>query len=176
MRYLKTVTPVTKKLLGIVLCVVILAAIGFVTWLKISDNNPLPPNIKNQVSFKVVYPPAHLAPIDSASYDYQARRSVLHFTASFAGSNIIFSEQPAPDNLGSDTAVYYPALGIHPYAQFKTGQGIVALTKFWQAGNLQPYGQAAVMVSKGTLLIAHSDKPLTNQQWKSLFDSLKTAR
>jgi hypothetical protein len=65
---------------------------------------------------------------------------------------------------------------IHPYAQFKSNLGQVALTKFWQSGNLKPEGQSAVLASNGTFLIAHSERNLTNTQWKGLFESLKITR
>jgi hypothetical protein len=67
-------------------------------------------------------------------------------------------------------------LGIHPYAQFKSNLGQVALTKFWQSGNLKPVGQSAVLAGSGTFLIAHSEKNLANNQWKELFNSIKITK
>lgn len=95
---------------------------------------------------------------------------------SFAGTNLVVSQQPAPESLGLNDQPYYPAIGIHPYAQFKTSLGTVALTKFWQSATLTPTGQSAILASQGTMLVAHSENSLTNQQWKSLFDSLKITK
>jgi hypothetical protein len=58
-------------------------------------------------------------------------------------------------------------LGIHPYAQFKTKLGQVALTNSGNPEILKPVGQSAVLASGGTFLIAHSEKNLTNNQWKN---------
>jgi hypothetical protein len=41
---------------------------------------------------------------------------------------------------------------------------------------LKPVGQSAVLASNNTFLIAHSEKNLTNAQWKDLFESLKTSK
>lgn len=166
---------ITKRTLAGFLLVVILCLAGAFFFTKNLDD-PLPASIKKQASFKIVYPSKSVATISRSSYNYQQQQQVLAFSTVYQGANVAFSEQPAPSSLGTGSQVYYPALGIHPYAQFKTNLGPVALTKFWQSGNLQPEGQAAVLVSGGTLTIAHTDKSLTNQQWKDLFDNLKIAR
>lgn len=161
---------ITKQVLVIV-TVILLAAAGSLLYLKSANSNPLPKTIKDRVNFKIIYPRNQVAPIKQNSYRYQ--QNVLSFQVRFAGADIAFSEQRAPESLGSGDQIYYPTLGIHPYAQFKTDQGPVALTKFWESGSLQPVGQAGVLAAKGTLLTAHSDKILTNQQWKDLFENLK---
>ncbi len=154
----------------------VLVVAGTTFYIANTNKNPLPTSIKNQVSFKIVYPAASLAKIDINSYDYQAGNKVLTYKVDFAGSSIIITQQPAPDKLGVDTQAYYPAIGIHPYAQFNTKLGTVALTKFWQSSTLKPTGQSAILATNGTMVLAHSDKDLTDQQWKSLFDSLKITK
>jgi hypothetical protein len=141
-----------------------------------SSKNPLPSDVKNHVKFKIIYPSSNSARIDKSSFVYQPKQGVLTYNVNFAGTNISYSEQAAPNTLGSDTQVYYPSLGIHPYAQFYSNLGQVALTKFWQSGNLKSVGQSAVIASHGTFLIAHSEKNLTNAQWKNLFQSLKITK
>lgn len=147
-------------------------------YFKNKNNNPLPSAIKNQLSFKALYPPSasSLIKIDSASYNYQASDKVLTFTVNYAGSDVIFSQQPAPDSLGSGKDVYYQVLGIHPYAQFKTNLGLVALTKFFKTGDLKPSGQSGVLATEGTLLTANTTGNLTNEQWKDLFNSLSISK
>src|SRR4051794_2970517 len=166
----------TKKTVLIVLVILVLAGAGTIFFITKSGKSPLPSDIKDNVSFKVIYPSSHSAQVDKNSFVYQAKQKVLTFNVIFAGSKVAYSEQVAPESLGSDTQAYYPALGIHPYAQFKSNLGQVALTKFWQSGNLKPEGQSAVLASNGTFLIAHSEKNLNNAQWKNLFESLKITK
>lgn len=168
----------TKKHLTIIAAgaVILIGGILMVVRQVNDGPSPLPASIKDRVGFKAAYPPKHVASIDASTYKYQPDQKVLTFTSRFDGADITFSEQPAPPSLGSGTQVYYPALGIHPYAQFNTRLGPVALTKFWQSGSLKPAGQAAVLASDGTLIIAHSDQDLTNQQWQDLFDNLKITK
>ena len=135
--------------------------------------NPLPKTIKNQITFKVIYPVSELVKIDATSYQYDADQRILNFTVNFDGHGVSFNEQLAPESLGSDSQPYFQAIGIHPYAQFKVSLGQVALTKFWQSGTLIPTGQSALLSSSGTLVTAHYEKSLSNQQWKTLFESLK---
>jgi hypothetical protein len=153
----------------------LMAAGGWLFYIHQSSKNPLPDSIKQQAGFKLVYPASN-AQINPNSYNYQSNQKVLSFSANYSGSNIVFSEQQVPNSLGTDTQDYYPTLGLHPYAQFKTGLGVVALTKFWLSGSLKPAGESGIMVSSGTLLTAHTSKLLTNQQWKDLFDSLKITK
>jgi uncharacterized protein YxeA len=174
--HLKINLHISRKIAAIVLAVLILAVVGAIFYIKQSNKNPLPPDIKQHVSFKVIYPSSSKAQIDKNSFVYQAKQKVLTFNVDFANVKVAYSEQVAPDSLGSDTQAYYPALGIHPYAQFKSDLGQVALTKFWQSGNLKPAGQSAVLASNGTFLIAHSEKNLTNSQWKDLFKSVKITK
>jgi hypothetical protein len=157
---------------------VLLLLLGSAAFVVLKDNNaaPLPKDLKDKVDFRVVYPAASNAQIQQTSYVYHAQQRVLNFKVYYADTTVVFSQQPAPRNIGSDTQSYYPALGIHPYAQFGTDLGQVALTKFYQSGSLKPFSQTAVMVSKDTLLAASSEKTLTNEQWKKLFDELKITK
>lgn len=145
-------------------------------YLKQRDASPLPSRLQDKVSFKVAYPRHEKTSFNQDSFKYEDKQAALSFSTSYEGANIAFTEQPVPPALGSSTEAYYPALGIHPYAQFKTDLGTVALTKFWQSGSLKPFGQTAIMAVEDTLITARSDKELTNQQWKELFESLKITR
>jgi hypothetical protein len=162
---LKLNLHIPKKVLAIALIVLIFTAGGVFFYLKQNNKNPLPDDLKNHINFKVIYPSSHKAQIDKNSFVYQAKQKVLTFNVQFEGSNVSYSEQEAPAALGSETQAYYPALGIHPYAQFKSN-----------LGNLKPVGQSAVLAGSGTFLIAHSEKNLANNQWKELFNSIKITK
>ncbi len=166
---------VSKQTLFIALASLIVAIAIVGLFASRTSGNPLPPKIKSQVSYKVIYP-AKTSQITPTSYDYQADQKTLTFSIMDSGNSIVFTEQPAPESLGSGSQVYYPALGLHPYAQFQTKLGPVALVKFWDSGTLAPAGESGVLASGGTLLIAHSSKLLTNAQWKDLFETLKLTK
>lgn len=141
-----------------------------------NTGNPLPESIKSQISYKPVYPSSKTGTLDQKGYQYRSGQQTLSFSVNSNKNQISFSEQPAPDNLGAGDQVYFPAIGLHPYAQFQSKLGPVALVRFFQSGNLKPTGQSAVLVSHGTLVIAHSDKNMSNEQWKDLINSLKIAK
>jgi hypothetical protein len=159
---------------GLVFLVLLILA-GTYYYLQ-SNKNPLPADIKQQVDFKVIYPSSSNGSLDSSGYVYQPTEKTLNYNLINSGNKIVFTEQLAPNSVGSGNQVYYAALGIHPYAQFESKLGPVALTKFYKAGSLTSQGQSGILVAQGTLLIAHPDKNLTNDQWKRLFDSLKIAQ
>jgi hypothetical protein len=166
---------ISKKAVLITLLALVLASAGTALYLLQDNTNPLPQSVKSQIGYKAIYP-SKVSQIDPNSYAYQADGKTLSFIVTTNNAHVTFTEQPAPNTLGSDGQPYYPALGLHPYAQFKTKLGPVALAKFWKAGSLKPVGESAILATGGTLLIAHSDKDLTNAQWKTLFDSLKTGQ
>jgi hypothetical protein len=173
---LKLSLHISKKTVILALAILVLAGSGIVFYVNQNKKTPLPSDLKDHVKFKAIYPMSKNSQVDTKSFVYQSKNKILSFDVHFASTKIVFTEQQAPESLGSDTQAYYPALGIHPYAQFKTSLGQVALTKFWQSGNLKPVGQSAVLASNNTFLIAHSEKNLTNAQWKDLFESLKTSK
>ena len=138
--------------------------------------SPIPPAVKSQFSFKAIYPTAKAGKLDASGYTYSQADKTLSFNIVPSGNKIVFTEQSAPNSVSSGSQVYYPALGLHPYAQFQSKLGPVALAKFYVSGNLTPKGQSALLVAQGTLVIAHPDKNLTNARWKDLFDNLKISQ
>ena len=166
---------ISKKILLTFIAVLFFLTAGLILAFQLLPHNPLPDNINKQVRYKVIYP-SQTGQIDPNSYKYQTEQKTLSYKINRNGGEIVFTEQPAPEALGTGSQPYYPAISIHPYAQFNTNLGPVALTKFYQPGSFKQVGQAAVLASGGTLLIANSQKNLTNEQWKELFDSLKITR
>jgi hypothetical protein len=166
------------KKLFILSCAVLLpiAAIGLLFFFFPRNKDPLPTDIKAQVSFKVIYPSSKSGQLGAGGYQYQAGQKALTFSLNKSGTHIIFSEQSAPNSVGTGSQVYYQALGLHPYAQFVSKLGPVALAKFYNPGTLSFLGQTGVLAAGGTLVTAHPDKDLTNAQWKDLFDSLKITK
>ena len=164
-----------KKSILIALAVLLGVTGVLVAASQLGSENPLPDNIRRQLDYKAIYP-AETSQIDKGSYQYRADKKTLSFRITTNGKEVIFTEQSTPDELGRDEQAYYQALSLRPYAQFRTELGNVALVRFWQSGNLEPAGQSAVLAAGGTLLVASSQKGLTNAEWKDLFDSLKISR
>jgi hypothetical protein len=163
-----------KKIIILLAGILIITAIIAIYFLNRS-NNPLPANIKQQINYKVVYPTSGTGKLTN-NYSYEPQSQTLTFSANSNGNKIVFAEQPAPPSLGAGSQIYFPAIGLHPYAQFQSRLGPVALVKFYQSGSLKPAGESAVLASNGTLVIAHSAKNLTNEQWKSLITTLKITK
>jgi hypothetical protein len=168
-------SPSISKKVSLGLILLLLLASSLVLFVRTKGHNPVPENIKKQLSYKVIYP-AKTEQLDPTSYSYNSDGKVLSYKINHNDAVVVVTEQPAPESLGASTQAYYPALGVHPYAQFQTNLGVVALTKFYHTGSLKPFGQTGFLASHGTLLIAHSEKDLTNAEWKTLFESLKVAK
>lgn len=143
--------------------------------ISVLNQSPLPADIKNQISYKAVYPSSSTGKLMS-DYQYKSDENTLNFTVSNSNTNIVFAEQPAPESLGSGNQIYYQALGVHPYAQFNSKLGPVALVNFYQTGSLKPVGQTAILVADGTMVVAHSANNLTNEKWKQIINSLKISK
>jgi hypothetical protein len=154
----------------------LMVTIGLLLLFFTHNRDPIPKDIKSKASFKVIYPSSKSGQLGANGYQYQADQKSLTFSLNSHGTNIVFTEQPAPSSVGDSGQVYYQALGLHPYAQFASKLGPVALAKFYNPGTLSYLGQSGIMAAGGTLVTAHPDKDLTNAQWKDLFDSLKITK
>jgi hypothetical protein len=149
---------------------------GLALYNRIVNKSPIPAAVQAKLAYKPIYP-KNQSSDDVGNFLYKDEDKTLTFiTKTASGTNITIVEQPVPDSLSSGDQVYYPALGLHPYAQFQSKLGPVALTKFWKSGTLEPVGQTAVLASKGTLLLASPDKDLSNAEWKEFFNSLTIAK
>lgn len=166
---------IAKYMVFAVLLMVACAAAAVIFLSQFSGSVPIPSDIKKQVKYKIIYPPADTI-TDKGSIEYKAEDDTLTFNAKTAGANVVIVEQPAPDSLSANGQVYFPALNVHPYAQFQSSVGPVALTKFWQVGSLDPGGQTAILAAEGTMVLAKPDKDLTNAEWKDFFNSFKVSR
>lgn len=165
----------SRRLVLSSLAVLALAGGAGGVWLSLrSPASPVPDGIEKQLAYKVIYP-SDTKQIKPGSFSYVSQQHTLTFNVDSANDQIVFAEQPAPSNLGSNGQVYFQAIGLHPYAQFESTLGLVALARFYQTGSLDVAGESAVLASHGTLVIAHSSTQLGNDVWKNLFDSLKLA-
>src|SRR5437870_4220085 len=79
-------------------CVILLliVAIGLLFFFLTRNTDPLPKDIKSQISFKVIYPSSKSGQLSDTGYKYHADQNALTFSSDRGGINIDFSEQPAP--------------------------------------------------------------------------------
>lgn len=161
-----------------VIFALILLALGLAGWWLIQNRggSTIPGEIKSQLSFRSVYAPADWQP---QTFNYVDQQKTLSFKFKFEGSDMVATEQPAPDSLVSGSQVYFQGLGIRPTAQFATRAGQVAIANFYQTGTLEASGQAGILLADKTMVIIQPTDPqkkMTNDQWKRLFDGLKLSR
>lgn len=156
---------------GAVAAVLILVTFGWALFRPMQS--PVPANIRQQVGFSILYPAN--STIDPTSWKYLPSQSDLSFTARKDGFSVIFTEQEVPLAFQNDTAAYDRFIGsLHPIANFQTNLGNVSLIDFVTATDFQPAGQAGILNTKGTLLLAHPDRELSEDQWRDLFRSIST--
>ena len=155
--------------LGVALIVVML----FI-WLSPWKTSSLtPPDIKKQLNFSAVYPRSSAdIQISPANFSYQAGQGALAISLSYQGKNITLTEQKAPDSVVANPLAANQQLGVHPYTQFQSRFGTVSLTKLYQSNTYRFQGQLGVLVTKGTLVLAHSSQDLSLNQGMNFFNSL----
>ena len=134
--------------------------------------SPVPANIKSQLSFPVLYPKNDT--VNSSSWKYLSDEKDLTFTVKHGDFTVVFTEQEVPLAYQNDQAAYDRFIGtLRPSATFNTPLGSVSLASFVTAGDFQYEGKSAILKSHNTLLIAHPSRALSDDEWRSLFDSLK---
>jgi hypothetical protein len=162
-----------KKPLIILIAILLIVLIGVGTALVISRNNSdklVPANIRQQISFIIYVPsPDWQTPPDDMLYT----ESVLGFASTQSGTSVSINEQATPD-IFSEVPQYFPSLldKLNRYASFDTANGTVYLTKPKELKG----GQQAVLNSNGTLLFAHPNHPLTNDQWRRFFNTMQSVK
>lgn len=171
-RYTQTRYRTYKRLLLWVAgaLVLIIAALG---WIALRPTpRPVPAHIAQQVRFSVLYPKRDFS-IDQTSWQYLSSQASLSFTARKDGFSVIFTEQQVPLAYQDDVPAYDRFIGsLRPFATFNVGLGTVSLVDFVTTSDFQPAGQAGILDAKGTLLLAHPDRELSDNEWRDIFTSL----
>ena len=134
--------------------------------------SPVPAAIKQEVNFPVIYPKGYN--IDPGGWQYIKDNKSLEFTAKKGGDSVVFNEQAVPLAYQNDAAAYNRFIGsLRPSATFDSPLGSVSLATFVTAADFQDVGQSGILNTHGTLLIAHPGSNFSDDQWRSLFNSLK---
>lgn len=107
----------------------------------------------------------------SAAYDKPAK--MLSYTVKLAGTNVVISEQPTPENFVDVPQMYDQLVAqMAEYQKFDAAVGTVHLTR---PANLAGR-QTAVLNTKGTLLFAKAEANLSDDAWRTLFRSFAALR
>lgn len=162
--------PVRIAIVSIVALVVV---IGFVLAIVLAPI--MPPSIKKQLSFIVLYPSGNGFTIDRSSWKYDSSLGLLTYIVTYSSNDtkITVSEQSSPPEFSEvpgtlDTLT----TKLNTYSDFDTLDGHVYLTHPTELkGN-----QSALMNTEGTLMFAKPDKNLGDDDWRRFFNSLDTIK
>ena len=160
-----------KSLTGLIV-IVVLGLLVFSVRALTAPPSPVPANIKRQADFKVIYAKGY--DYTNANWKYQSSNNLLSFNIEKNGSSVVLTEQKTPLAYQDDIAAYNRFIGsLRPSATFNAPLGSVSITNFVTAGDFQAVGSTGILNAKGTLLLAHADNKLNEEQWRGLFNSLK---
>ena len=164
------ISPRAASIALVVFALVIAGGIG--VWRATASRQSLPSAVAQQLSFGVYFPttPTNLATIDKRTISYQAMTGLLSYTARLQdGTTINVNQQATPTSFVDIPQAYDKLLSsLQPYTSFDSVNGKVSLTHPKELKG----DQSAVMNARGTLLFARPSKPLTDTQWRQLFNGL----
>jgi len=136
--------------------------------------SPVPAAIKKQIEFSIIYPDPRQYSNKPNQWSYDNKDSAVQFTVSKDKYNVVFTEEEVPLAYQNDVAAYNRFVGsLKPSANFNVPLGTASITNFVTAGDYEVVGKTGILNTHGTLLLAHPDTELTDDQWRSLFESLQ---
>ena len=134
--------------------------------------SPVPPTIKANAAFSIIYPQGY--DIDAKSWKYQTSQKLVEFSIKKDGAVTVFTEQETPLAYQNDAGAYDRFIGsLRPRANFDVPLGTVSISNFVTSGDYQVVGETGILNAKGTLLFVHPNTQITDDQWRALFESLK---
>lgn len=161
-----------KRLWWIVSAVVV---VGFVVIgvILFAPKYPFPPSIRSQVTSTVFVPTGQGIDVDRESAKFDAGIKLLTYNVQVTGTKIVVSEQPTPDSFVDIPQVYDKVIaGLDEYAKFESEHGTVHLTRPKELKGKQ----AAVLNAKGTLMFMKPERDLSADQWRQIFNGMKTTK
>lgn len=163
------VTIINRRLLGIFIACLSLAAIAAVVWL-VWPRPVVPAKISQQYPATVFLPKESATTrVDRNTVKYDSKLKLLTMTLTASGTKMVLSEQPTPDTFVDIPQAYDKVISnMQEYESFETSIGRVHLVKPQELHGKQ----AAVLSSKGTLLFAKPDDNLDTDDWRRFFKGL----
>lgn len=160
---------VGTKVWGLIGALGILIGIGLVVFYSLRP--PVPPAIKRQLSFPVLYASGPNFSADRKSFQYDGNLKILTFRIKLFSTAATVTEQATPSQF-SDFPDLYGKLVEHlgQYDQFDSLNGQVTLTK------PKDGHEAGVINTKGTLMFTRADADVSNDQWRQYYNQLVVAK
>lgn len=162
-----------RLLLGAVLAIVASATIFSFFFVRLHPASPVPDTIKKQLTSTLLLPRSGTVTISRPSVKYEPKQKLLSYTVTYAGTELVLSEQPTPESFVDIPQVYKKVVDeMNNYSSFDADIGTIHLT---MPKTLQGK-QAAVLNTKGTLLFAKTTHNLSNDQWRLFFNQFQVER
>ncbi len=150
--------------------VIALGSIIILLLVVFRPHSPIPDSIAKQLNFSVFYPDmGEEFKADPATINYDGSSKVLLFHVKSAKNDITLTQQATPDPI-NDIPEYYPKLmeKLNNYKDFDSVNGKVSLTRPIELKG----GQSAVFNIKGTLMFAHPEHDMSDDEWRRFFNGL----
>jgi hypothetical protein len=155
-----------KRLWWIVGGVVVVGGL-VILGLVLAPKSPIPQSVKKSVTSTLLVPQGAGTVVDRESANFVPDEKVLIYNVAYAGTKIIVSEQPTPQQFVDIPEVYKKTVdSMGMYQTFDVNVGTVYLTKSAKLDSKQ----AAVLNAKGTLLFAKPSADLSDEQWRVFFN------
>ena len=152
------------------LAITVIIIIAVLVTIQVLKPHPLlAKSITSKVDYVLLVPKSTLVKLDNKSVGYNSDLKLVDYQVSYSGSQLIVSQQQAPSMFSDVPETYNKTLAsMNQYSQFDSLQGMVYLTKPQQLAGKQ----AAVLLSKGTLMFVKSSNSLSDDQWRLFFNTL----
>lgn len=163
---------VSPRLASLALVILGITLIGVLGYLRSVSQPDLPSTVAKQLSFGVYFPATKtsLASIKQGTVQYQSNGGLFSYIATLKdGTTVSVNQQATPESFVDIPQAYDKLVSsLQPYNSFDSINGRVSLTHPKELKG----SQSAIMNAKGTLLFAQPSKPLSNEQWRQLFNGL----
>lgn len=149
---------------------VLLAALIIIgVHLYVARQRIIPHTVASQISFTVFWPKSTNAFPSQSSIKYDSQKGVFSYIVTINNVSTTVTEQATPSEF-VDIPNYYSALINHlnNYDTFGSSHGNVYLTK--PSGT---DGETAVINQSGTLLFAHAQADIDENNWRLFFNNLR---
>jgi hypothetical protein len=162
-----------RLIIGLVAVAIVLAAGGYWYFTR-GDSNPIPPEIRKQLTFSPFVLPVGTKDFSTADYKLTTAESGIKVLSygihTNTGAAVTLSEYTQPDQF-TDIAEYKDRFLTNvakQYATVQTSNGVIYLGRLTRDNNRQ----LGIMLEKGLLVFMNPDKEMDQVQWHSLGDQL----
>ena len=159
----------SKKILLASIVVVLIGMIILTVVIYRQRRDIIPTSIARKISFVVYWPNSSNVVADRTSIKYDSQKGVFSYTLNLLSVSTTVTEQATPSEF-TDVSGYYSAFINHlnNYDTFDSSSGTVYLT---EPSNTS--GTTAIINHSGTLLFAHAQSKISENDWRQFFNNIK---